>query len=113
MTDCIFCKIVAHEIPANIIFENEHIMAFHDINPKARVHILIISKKHICSVNEITEKDTQIITEVFLSAKQIAKEQNILDSGYRITVNTGPDSGQEVAHIHWHLMGGGKLKDLA
>lgn len=112
MLDCIFCKIIDKQIPADIVFENDKILAFRDINPKAKIHLLFIPKQHIASVNELNEQNKDIIAEVFLQAKNIAKEQGLAESGYRILVNTGPDSGQEVFHVHWHLLGGNKLGDL-
>ena len=110
--ECIFCKIINKEIPADIVFENKNLIIFKDIEPKAPVHLLVVPKKHIESVNVLEEEDKEIIADVFLQAKNIAKEQNFGEGGYRIIVNTGEQSGQEVMHIHWHILGGRKLKGL-
>jgi histidine triad (HIT) family protein len=109
MDDCLFCKIIKGEIKSKKVFENEKIFAFEDINPKAPVHILIVPKRHIASLNEITSKDKEILGEILLAAKNIAKEKNIDKSGYRTVFNTGSDAGQAVFHIHLHLLGGRKF----
>lgn len=110
MSNCIFCKIISGEIPAKKVFENDNIIAFNDINPEAPVHILIIPKKHIASVNEITEQDINIIGEIFLAAKEIAKNQGVSEDGYRVVTNCGEKAGQSVQHLHYHLLGGRNLK---
>lgn len=107
--DCIFCKIVEGSIPSKKVFENEHVVAFHDIQPAAPVHILIISKKHIPTMNDVEEGDLHLIGEIHKAAQQIAREQGVAESGYRLLNNCGPDSGQEVLHIHYHLLAGEKL----
>lgn len=109
MNNCLFCQIIKKEIPAEIIFENDLLIIFKDIHPKAPIHFLIVPKKHLSSVNELNEEDRQIISEVFLQAKKIAKINKISEKGYRLIVNTGPDSGQIIFHIHWHLLAGRKL----
>jgi len=106
MKDCIFCKIINKDIPASIVYEDEEIVAFNDINPKAPVHILLIPKQHFASLNDIPLKKKQILSELLFKAKQIAEEKGIADSGYRLVLNTGKDSGQEVCHLHLHLLGG-------
>ena len=108
--DCIFCKIISGEVPANIVLENDSILAFKDIEPQAPVHILIIPKKHITSINDIKFKDRDICGDMLLAAKQIAKTSNINNSGYRTIFNTNEDAGQTVFHIHMHLLGGRKMK---
>ena len=108
--DCIFCKIISGEVPANIVLENDSILAFEDIEPQAPVHILIIPKKHITSINDIKFKDRDICGDMLLAAKQIAKISNINNSGYRTIFNTNEDGGQTVFHIHMHLLGGRKMK---
>lgn len=110
MSNCIFCKIISGEIPAKKVFENDNIIAFNDINPEAPVHILIIPKKHIASVNDITEQDINIIGEIFLAAKEIAKSQGVSEDGYRVVTNCGEKAGQSVQHLHYHLLGGRNLK---
>lgn len=110
--DCIFCKIVEGAIPSKKVFENEHIIAFHDIQPAAPVHILIIPKKHISSMNDVGSGDLYLIGEIHSAAQQIAKDQGVDETGYRLINNCGPDSGQVVFHIHYHLLGGEKLGAL-
>ena len=107
--DCIFCKIEKGEIPADITYQNERVLAFRDIAPAAPVHILIIPKKHIESISNIDVSDVELVGTLILAAANIAKELGISDTGYRLIFNTGPDSGQMVGHIHLHLLGG---KDL-
>ncbi|KPV57139.1 MULTISPECIES: histidine triad nucleotide-binding protein [Paenibacillus] len=110
--DCIFCKIVEGSIPSKKVFENEHVVAFHDIHPAAPVHILIIPKKHIASMNDVGADDWHLLGEIHSAAQQIAKEQGVAESGYRLINNCGKHSGQEVFHIHYHLLGGEKLGPL-
>lgn len=107
--DCIFCKIVKKELPSETVYEDEKIMAFKDIYPVAPVHIIIIPKKHIASINHMKEEDKNLIGELFLVAKKIAKEFNVDEKGYRLVFNVGKDSGQTVDHLHLHLIGGKKL----
>ena len=109
MEDCIFCKIIRGEIPSNKVYEDDEILAFKDINPMAPVHILVIPKKHIESADEISEEDELLIGKIFTVIKRLAKE-NHLDNGYRIVNNCGEDGGQAVKHLHFHLLGGRKLK---
>lgn len=109
MMSCIFCKIIAGELPSNKVFENERIVAFHDIQPAAPVHILIIPKKHIPTMNDVTAEDDALIGELFSVARQLAKQLGVDESGYRLVNNCNPDSGQLVYHLHIHLLGGEKL----
>lgn len=109
MNDCIFCKIINKEIPSNIVYEDEDILAFRDINPVAPVHILIIPKKHFKSILEIEEQDKELIGKIHLTINKIAKQEKIDESGFRIVVNCGKDGGQEVGHLHFHLIGGKEL----
>ncbi len=109
MDNCIFCKIARKEIPASIIYEDEKTMAFKDINPVAPVHVLIIPKKHIASVNDLDRDNAEVLIDIHLAASKIAKEFGISDNGYRLINNCGADAGQTVLHIHYHLLGG---KDL-
>ena len=104
---CLFCKIVNKEIPANIVLENENFLAFHDINPKAPVHILTIPKLHVDSFNEVTGETMAGMTEFI---QQLVKEVEIDTSGYRVISNIGENGGQEVKHLHFHILGGTKLK---
>ena len=106
MTDCIFCKIAAGNIPANIVFQNEEVLAFRDLNPQAPTHILVIPKKHIATTNDITAADAALIGSMYLAAKHIAKDEGIADSGYRTVMNCNRGAGQTVFHIHLHVLGG-------
>lgn len=106
MSDCIFCKIVAGEIPASVVYETDNVLAFRDLNPQAPTHILIIPKKHIATVNDIAPEDAQITGELFLAAKAIAAQEGLVESGYRLTMNCGGDAGQTVFHIHLHMLAG-------
>ena len=109
MENCLFCKIINGEIPSEKVYEDEEILAFKDIHPKAPVHILVIPKKHISSAMEIEEQDEALIGKMFIVIKKLAKEFG-LENGYRIVNNCGSDGGQEVMHLHLHLLGGKKLK---
>jgi len=104
---CLFCKIVNKEIPANIILEDENFIAFHDINPKAPIHILAIPKKHVDSFDEL---NGEVMKEMTPFIQKVAKEVNINKSGYRVITNIGENGGQEVKHLHFHILGGAKLK---
>ncbi len=103
---CLFCKIVNKEIPSNVIAENDNFLAFHDINPKAPVHILAIPKVHVDSFNEVSPETMAGLTTFI---QDIAKEVKIDKSGYRVITNIGDNGGQEVKHLHWHILGGAKL----
>lgn len=109
LDDCLFCKIISKEIPANIIYEDDLILAFDDIHPKAPIHKLIIPKKHIETLNDLQPEDTPILGAMFQAAKKIAQELNIAEPGYRIVMNCNQDAGQIVFHIHMHLLGGKTL----
>lgn len=108
--DCIFCKIAKHEIPSKVAYEDDKIIAFHDVNPQAPVHLLIAPKKHIPSVMGISPEDSDIMSDVILVAQKLAGEYNIDNSGFKIVVNTGEEGGQSVAHLHFHLLGGRPMK---
>ena len=109
MDDCIFCKIIKKEIPSSIVYEDAEILAFRDINPVAPVHILVIPKKHIESVLELNEKDEKLIGRIYTVINKTAKQEGIDEKGFRIVVNCGEDGGQEVKHLHFHIIGGKKL----
>jgi histidine triad (HIT) family protein len=106
VSDCIFCKIVTGEIPSNQIYNDDQVIAFRDINPAAPVHILIIPKSHIPSLNDLSDNDELLMGHLLTTAKKIADQEGIAQSGYRLIINTGPDGRQEVFHIHLHLLGG-------
>lgn len=110
--DCIFCKIIDGAIPSQKVFENEDVLAFHDIQPAAPVHVLIIPKKHIASMDHAQDGDWAIIGEIHRAAQEIARKLGIAESGYRLANNCGKNGGQEVFHIHYHLLGGDKLAPL-
>lgn len=107
--DCLFCKIVEGSIPADVLFEDDELMVFKDINPKAKHHVLIIPKKHIATLNDTQTEDQALLGTLMLKAKAIAEELGIAESGYRVVMNCNDDGGQEVYHIHLHCMGGEKL----
>lgn len=109
MEDCIFCKIINKEIPASMVFEDEKMIAFNDTNPQAPIHILLIPREHFASLNDIPEEKKSILSHLVLKARQIAQEKEIAEKGYRIVLNTAKDSGQEVFHIHLHLLGGRRM----
>jgi len=106
---CVFCKIVKGELPAKVVYEDDLVMAFHDINPQAPVHILVIPKEHIPTLNDLEERHKELIGHIFLVIGKIAKELGIAESGYRVIVNCNRDGGQEVYHLHYHLLGGKPL----
>ena len=109
MAECLFCKLVNREVESKIIYEDEKVLAFKDINPQAPVHILIIPKKHISGVTELGEEDKELVGHIYLVGKRLAKDNSIFQCGFRIVVNSGPDAGQAVEHLHFHLFGGRKL----
>ncbi|WP_461205584.1 histidine triad nucleotide-binding protein [Clostridium sp. DL1XJH146] len=109
MNDCIFCKIINNEIPSDKVYEDEQVICFNDINPEAPVHVLILPKRHISSINDLKEEDEKLIGHIFVVAKKIAAKLNIDEKGYRIVANCGEDGGQTVEHIHYHLLGGRNL----
>lgn len=106
MSDCLFCKISLKKIPSRIVYEDESVLAFEDINPQAPVHVLVIPKKHIPTTLELTEDDNALIGHLFQTANRIAKEKGIENRGFRLVMNTNSESGQSVYHIHLHLLGG-------
>ena len=109
MTDCIFCKIAAGDIPADVIYEDEDVLAFRDLNPQAPVHVLIIPKRHIATLNDLQADDAELIGRMTLAAKAIAQKEDIAQEGYRTLFNCNAGAGQTVFHIHMHLLGGRPL----
>ncbi len=109
--DCLFCKIIAGEIPSTKVYEDEYVYAFRDINPLAPVHILVVPKEHITSAAEITSENSANVAKVFEAAAKIAQEQGIAEDGYRIATNIGENGCQSVKHIHFHILGGRKLNE--
>ena len=107
--DCVFCKIVAGEIPSDILYQDDEVIAFRDINPQAPVHLLIIPKAHIASLTELTEPQSPLMGRMVSVANQLAEKEGVSESGYRLVVNCGEQGGQLVPHLHMHLLGGREL----
>lgn len=106
MENCIFCRIIAGEIPSPRVLENEHLIAIRDIHPAAPTHVLLIPRKHVVSLAELEEGDVELGGRLLLAARQVAEQEGIAESGFRLVVNTGVDGGQTVGHLHFHVMGG-------
>jgi len=109
MDDCIFCRIIDRKIPSTIVYEDDKVLAFNDINPVAPVHVVIIPKVHIANVNALTHENASVLADIHLAAKKIAEKHGIADKGYRLINNCGEEAGQSVFHLHYHLIGGKKL----
>jgi histidine triad (HIT) family protein len=107
--ECLFCKIVVREVSADIVHESDAILAFRDIQPKAPTHILLIPKEHLASVVEIGERHAAVLAELMRAATHLADAEGIQESGWRLVTNVGPDAGQSVAHLHFHLLGGRQM----
>ena len=107
--DCIFCQIVAGKVPSDIVYQDEDIIAFRDINPQAPVHLLIIPKRHIPSLAQISEAESSLIANMVNIANQLAKREGVFEKGYRLVINCGKEGGQLVPHLHMHLLGGRRL----
>ncbi len=111
-SDCLFCKIISKDIPAEILYEDDQVIAFSDINPQAPTHKLIVPRKHISTINDATEVDAELLGHMLLTAKNIAADHNLAEPGYRLVMNCNEQGGQTVFHIHLHLMGGRQLLGL-
>ena len=111
MEDCLFCKIIKGEIPSTKVYEDEDILAFNDINPAAPIHILVISKKHIESLAHMQKEDEAVVGKIYGVINKIAEEKGFKDNGYRVIVNCGKDAGQDVMHLHFHVLAGAKFGD--
>ena len=111
--ECLFCKIANRDIPSTVRYEDDDFFAFDDINPKAKIHILLIPKRHIPSVAALNDTDADLVAKMTLVARDIAKKEGIDKTGYRLVFNSGTDAGQEVDHIHLHILGGNKLGPIA
>jgi len=109
MADCLFCRIIKREIPASIVYEDDRVLAFNDINPQAPTHVLVIPKRHIATLGDVSADDDQIVGELVRRAAAIAQERGIAAGGFRTVFNTNRDAGQTVFHIHLHLVGGRAL----
>jgi len=110
--DCIFCKIVAGQIPSDILYQDEEVIAFRDIDPQAPVHVLIIPRRHISTLANLADGDMPLIGNMIRVANQLAKSEGVFESGYRVVVNCGEQGGQLVQHLHMHLLGGRQLSDI-
>lgn len=106
--DCLFCKIINGEIPTDFLYKNENMVVFRDINPQAPIHLLIVPNKHIRSVNDLTDTDKPILSEMMMIAKEMAKKEGVSSSGYRVFINVEKGGGQIIFHLHMHLVGGWK-----
>jgi histidine triad (HIT) family protein len=106
---CIFCRIVRGEVPAKILFETERVLAFDDLRPQAPVHVLVIPKAHFASLNDASEGSEGLLGELLFAARRAAREKGVAETGFRVVLNTGGDSGQDVLHIHFHVLGGRRL----
>ena len=109
MSDCLFCKIIAGDIPSEKVFEDDNVYAFRDITPVAPFHTLIIPKKHIAMINDLDDQDAETMGQLFITAKKIAKQEGFSDEGYRTVMNCGEAAGQTVFHVHLHLLAGREL----
>jgi len=112
MSDCIFCKIAAGELPSEMVYQDERVVAFKDIRPVAPVHILIIPRKHIPDLTAITEEDAELIGHLHLVAVKVAREQGLADRGFRLVNNCKQEGGQVIYHLHYHLLGGRQMRNL-
>ena len=107
--DCLFCKILNGDIPADIVYESDSAIAFRDVNPQAPTHVLVIPRKHVATINDLNEEDQEIVGSLYLAAKDIARAEGISDEGYRAVMNCNEGAGQSVFHIHLHVLGGRAL----
>jgi len=107
---CLFCKIIAGEIPAEFVYESDGTVAFRDINPQAPTHVLIIPRKHVPTINELRQEDETVVGNLYLAAQAIASQEGLAEDGYRVVMNCGSGAGQSVFHIHLHLLGGRPLR---
>ena len=111
--DCIFCKIDDGKIPSTVLYQDEEILVFEDINPRAPVHLLLIPKKHMATLNDLGSEHERLLGKMTLKASELAEEKGVADSGYRVLINCNADGGQEVFHIHMHMIGGRRLGPMA
>ncbi len=105
-SDCIFCKITTGDIDADIVYQTDQVVAFRDLNPQAPTHVLIIPRRHIATINDISESDAELLGQLFVAAKEIAAQEGFSEPGYRVTMNCNAGAGQTVFHVHLHLLGG-------
>ena len=109
MSDCIFCKIAAGEIPADLVYEDDQVVGFRDLNPQAPTHVLLIPRRHIASLNELQPEDEAIIGRLYSAAAKVAAQEGFAETGYRTVINCNEDGGQTVFHVHLHLLGGRRM----
>lgn len=112
MADCVFCRIASTEIPAAIVYEDDAVVAFRDIHPKYRVHLLVIPRAHLASAAELQPEHDALVGRLFRTGADLARKEGLAESGFRLLLNTGPDSGQVVHHLHVHLLGGEPLRPI-
>jgi histidine triad (HIT) family protein len=110
MSNCIFCRIASGEIPANVVYEDEHVVAFRDLNPQAPTHVLVVPRRHIATLNDVGEADAELIGRMYLAAQAVAARDGIAEPGYRTVFNCNADAGQTVFHLHLHVLGGRVLE---
>lgn len=109
MADCLFCRMASGEITPDIVYQNDDVLAFRDINPQAPTHVLVIPRRHVSSINELTEADKELVGKLYLAAQAVAQNEGIGESGYRTVMNCGEEGGQTVFHIHLHVLGGRRM----
>lgn len=110
MTDCVFCKMVSGEIEPDKVYEDEHVLAFRDVDPQAPTHVLVIPKQHVDTINDLDQDSIDLVGKMVLAAAQVAKQEGIAQPGYRTVLNCNPEGGQSVFHIHLHLLGGRRMR---
>jgi histidine triad (HIT) family protein len=106
MEQCLFCKMVSGEVEPDVVYEDDHVLAFNDLNPKAPIHFLVVPKEHIATLNEVDEAHAALLGRLFLAAKEVAKQQGFADEGYRTVINCNRQAGQSVFHVHLHVLAG-------
>lgn len=111
MDDCVFCKIIAGQIPSDIVYRDETVIAFKDIHPVTQVHLLIVPREHIALLTDLTEKQSTLVGHMILVANELARQAGIAEKGFRVVINCGEEGGQMVKHLHMHLLGGRRLSD--
>jgi len=109
MSDCIFCQIEGKQIPAKLVYEDSEVIAFNDLHPQAPVHVLVVPRKHINTLNDAKEGDTRLLGRLLYAAARVARDRGIAESGYRVVINVNRGAGQVIFHLHLHVMGGGKM----
>lgn len=110
MTDCIFCKIAEGKIPAEVVYRDDHVVAFRDLNPQAPTHVLVIPRRHLSTLNDLTDADAHLVGRLYLAAKRVAEQDGIAERGYRTVVNCNAEAGQSVFHVHLHVLGGRAMR---